>query len=83
MIVWRVPNWLWLLAVLPGMAALLVWALRRRRHALHRFAEARLLPALAPDLDERRQRWRAAMVVAAATLLVVALAGPQWGFHWE
>ncbi len=80
---WRAFALLWLLALVPAALAFFVWALRRRRAALQRFAEARLLPALAPDLDERRQRWRVALWVAALTLLVIALAGPKWGFHWE
>ncbi|MFQ5665536.1 MAG: VWA domain-containing protein [Candidatus Binatia bacterium] len=81
--VWRTANLLWLLALFPALAGFFVWALRRRRQALQRFAEARLLGALAPDLDERRQCWRAALLVGAVALLIVALAGPQWGFHWE
>ena len=80
---WRDPSRLWLLALLPVAVAFFAWALRRRRQALQRFADARLLPALAPDLDERRQRWRAAMWVGALALLLFALAGPKWGFHWE
>src|SRR5215813_9155555 len=80
---WRVPNWLWLLTMVPVAVAFLVWALRQRRAALQRFAEARLLPRLTPDFDERRQRWRAAMLVSALALLILALAGPKWGFHWE
>ena len=83
MIAWRAPSLLWLLVLVPAAAAFLVWALRRRREALRRFAEARLLPALTPDLDERRLRWRAALLIVAVALLVVALAGPKWGFHWE
>jgi len=58
-------------------------AFRRRRAALERFAEARLLAAVAPDRDERRLRWRAVMVLAALALISIALAGPRWGFHWE
>jgi Ca-activated chloride channel homolog len=81
--VWRVPSALWLLVLIPVSAGFLVWGLRRRRQALERFAEARLLAALAPDLDEQRLRWRAGLLVAALALLVVALAAPQWGFHWE
>lgn len=80
---WRLPYVLWLLVAVPLAAAFFVWALRRRKRALERFAEARLLPALAPDLDERRQRGRAGMLLAALALFVVALAGPKWGFHWE
>jgi Ca-activated chloride channel homolog len=83
MMVWRAPQLLWLLALVPAAIGFFIWALRRRREALRQFAEARLLAALTPDLDERRQRWRAALVVAAVGLLVLALAGPKWGFHWE
>ncbi|MFI5365519.1 MAG: VWA domain-containing protein [Candidatus Binatia bacterium] len=80
---WRLPYVLWLLVAVPLAAAFFVWAFRLRKRTLERFAEARLLPALAPDLDERRQRGRAAMLLAALALFVVALAGPKWGFHWE
>lgn len=80
---WRVPAWLWLLLFVPALTGFLWWALRRRRLALQRFAEARLLPALVPELDERRQRFRAALSVATVLLLALALAGPQWGFHWQ
>jgi Ca-activated chloride channel homolog len=80
---WRAPSLLWSLALVPAATAFFIWALRRRREALQRFAEARLLAALAPDLDERRQRWRAGLLLGALTLLLIALAGPMWGFHWE
>lgn len=80
---WRDSSLLWLIALLPAALAFFVWAFRRRREALRRFADLRLLPALAPDLDERRQRWRAGMWLTALALLVLALAGPKWGFHWE
>lgn len=80
---WRAASLLWLLALVPMAAAFFVWALRQRRAALQRFAEARLLAALVPDLDQRRQLWRAALLVIAVALMLVALAGPRWGFHWE
>ena len=83
MIDWRQPVVLWCLALVPLAAVFFVWALRRRQEALERFAEARLLPTLAPDRDLRRHRWRAVMLVAILTLVIVALAGPRWGFQWE
>jgi Ca-activated chloride channel family protein len=83
MIEWRDASLLWLSALLPLAAAFFAWALRQRRTALQRFAEARLLATIVPELDERRQLWRAVARVATLALLVVALAGPQWGFHWE
>ncbi len=83
MIDWRFPLLLLGLVLVPVFAAFLVWALRRRRTDLQRFAEARLLPSLTPDLDTRRQGWRAALLVIVIVLAVVAAAGPRWGFHWE
>jgi Ca-activated chloride channel family protein len=81
--IWRSPQTLWLLASVPVAVLFFVFAWRRRRRALERFAEARLLPVLTPDLDERRRQGQAALLVAAIGLLALALAGPRWGFHWE
>jgi Ca-activated chloride channel family protein len=81
--IWRSPQTLWLLVAVPATVLFFAFAWRRRRRALEQFAEARLLPVLTPDLDERRRHWQAAMLVAAVAFLAVALAGPRWGFHWE
>ena len=80
---WRAPHLLWLLGLVPIFVGALSWALKRRRQALLRFAESQLWPALAPDFDPQRQWWRAGLVVGAVGLLLIALAGPQWGFAWE
>ncbi len=80
---WRDP-WSFLgLAAVAALAAFLVWAWRRRQQALAAFVAAPLQPVVVPDVDPRRRRLRAALVVSAAGLLVVALAGPMWGFRWE
>lgn len=83
MIDWRFPLLLFGLFVVPVFGAFLVWALRRRRADLQRFAEARLLPTLTPNLDARRQRWRAIVLAIVLVCAIVAAAGPRWGFHWE
>jgi Ca-activated chloride channel family protein len=80
---WGRPEFLWLLLLLPPLALLFQAGFRRRRAALERFAEARLLHAVAPDRDERRQRWRAVILLAAFVLIALALARPKWGFQWE
>ena len=81
--VWRTPQLLWLLCCVPLVAGLLVWALRRRRRALEQFAQASLLPVLTSDTAQRGHRWRAGLLVGALSLLLIALAGPRWGFEWE
>jgi Ca-activated chloride channel homolog len=61
------------------LSGLAWWAERRRRVRLSRFADAALLPLLAPAGAMRAARsrtWRLAMV---AVLGGVALAGPRWG----
>ena len=80
---WRDPNLLWLLLGVLGVAVVLIAALRRRGRQLRAFAEADLVARLAPDVAPVRRAWRAALRIAALALLVVALAGPKWGFHWE
>ena len=70
---WAVP--LLLLAFLYG------W--RKRRRILERFADRRALAGLVPPGIDGRRRLRAVLVLAAALLLVLALAGPQYGYQWQ
>ena len=72
----------WLPLAIP-----LAWALfallRRRRAALAQLVDPALLGVLAPTWNPARARARLVFRVLALALLVVALARPQWGFHWE
>jgi Ca-activated chloride channel family protein len=83
MILWRLPAALWLLLLVPALGAFLLHARRRRRQALATFAEAALLPRLAPDVSGRRRVLRDVLRLAALVACTVALAGPRWGFRWE
>ena len=75
-----------LLVWLP-LAIPLAWALfallRRRRHALAQLVDPALLGVLAPAWNPARAQSRLVLRVLALALLVLALARPQWGFHWE
>src|SRR5215469_9296875 len=83
MIAWRDPASLALLVLVAALAAFLVWAARRRARALAEFVAAALQPTVAPDVDPRRRRLRGWLIVAAAAFIVIAIAGPMWGFRWE
>ena len=83
MIEWRDPVSLAALALVPALAAFLVWARRRRRRDLETFVAAGLLPVVSPDVDPRRRTTRAVLLVASTLLLALTLGGPMWGFHWE
>ena len=75
-----------LLAWLP-LAIPLAWALfallRRRRAALAQLVDPALLGVLAPAWNPARAKSRLVLRMLALALLVLALARPQWGFHWE
>ena len=82
-VLWRDPWSLVGFVLVAGLAAFLVWAGTRRARALASFVAAALQPAVVPDADPRRRALRGGLLVGAAALVVVALAGPMWGFRWE
>ncbi|MCC6823707.1 MAG: VWA domain-containing protein [Verrucomicrobiota bacterium] len=77
-------HMLWLLLVVPPLLlGFFWWAGRDRQRRMTQFIEARLLPGLTSGVSPTRQKVRFAMLTAAVTLLLIALARPQWGFTWE
>ncbi len=83
MILWRDPWSLSALLLVAGLVLFYVWARRERARALAEFVAAPLQPAVTSGVDPRRRTLRAGVLVAAAALMVLALAGPMWGFRWE
>jgi len=82
-ILWRDPWSFAGLVLVLALVAFLAWARRERARALATFVAATLHPMVTLDVDPRRRTLRAGLLVAVAALLVVALAGPMWGFRWE
>jgi Ca-activated chloride channel family protein len=78
------PQFLWmLLLALPLLAAFFFWSWRVKQKLIARFVQSRLLPTLTVGLSPARQKFRLALLLAAAAGVLLALAGPQWGFTWE
>ncbi|MFP4474862.1 MAG: VWA domain-containing protein [Desulfatibacillaceae bacterium] len=75
-----VLNFLWLA---PLVVFVRVVVARRRRRALEAFAEADLLPRLAPLETRGRAVVRGVLYTLAFAMLVLAAAGPRWGEHYE
>lgn len=73
-------HFLWL--VVAG-AVFCIWAFRRRRQDMERFAESRLLGAITPSLYPARQKVRVLVILFALVMIIVALMRPQWGFEWK
>ena len=78
------PNLLWLLLVIPPALALFFWWRERaRRELLTQFVEARLLESLTVGISMARRKFRFALLIFAAALLIVTLARPQRGFDLQ
>jgi Ca-activated chloride channel family protein len=78
------PFWLPAgLLVLVG----LFWLYRRfdhrQREALADFASSHLLAQLTASFSSGRRWLKRGLFVAAVSMVFVALARPQWGYHWE
>jgi Ca-activated chloride channel family protein len=73
------PAYLWLLLLIPLLAALWFLMRLRQKHKLRKFGDPELVRQLMPDVS----RWRAAakygLLLGSLTLLIVAFARPHWG----
>jgi len=77
-------QFLWLLLVVPpALAAFFWWSERSKRKLLTQFVEPRLLAQLTVGLSPARRKWRYALLILAAALLIVTIARPQRGFDLE
>lgn len=74
---------LYLMWVLPLLALAYFYGLRKRRRILGEFAHRRTLARIIPGGISLRRQWRAVLVLSAALLTVISLAGPQYGFQWQ
>lgn len=70
------PIRLWLLLAVPALAALYVWARRRRRKYAVRFTNVSALRSALPHRRAWRTHAPAALMAVALVVLVVAFAGP-------
>ncbi len=77
------PTILLLLWILPGVAALLVYAQRKRAAAARRFVADPMVARLMPQLGGPRPWIRGTLIVLGLALLIVAAARPRFGEYYE
>lgn len=78
------PDVLLLVFVLPPALALFFWWRERsRQKLLAQFIQARLLSALTVGISPWRRNVRYALLVLASAFLIIALAGPRYGYDLE
>ncbi len=71
------------LLLLPVLAWFYVRAFRTKDRLMARFARPALFRRLMPEVSRPRQQLKAAFVLAAIVLVVLALSRPRWGYEWE
>lgn len=78
------PDYLTIILA-PAILVLIfyMWAAKRRRSMLEKFADKSLIDSIAPTLSRTRRMIKTVLVVAGAALMLIALARPQWGFEWQ
>ncbi len=76
-------DMLFLLWAIPLMLLVYAYGWRRRKQIMARFGDPATLEAIVPRGMDRRRRVQAGLIVTAALLLVLAMAGPQYGFRWQ
>ena len=74
---------LYFLLIVPVLFVLYIVSTIQRKKALESFGESRLLNMLMPDYSSTRIKAKFYLVLLAITLLVVAVAGPQFGSKLE
>jgi Ca-activated chloride channel homolog len=78
------PKVIWLSVILLPLLGLFLWATWRKRQALIRqFVQHKLLAQQTLGVSAGRQKARRALLFLAVALLLLSIAGPQWGFTWE
>lgn len=73
------PEFFYGLFLLPIFLIFVSWIAHRKRHALARLGNPALVANLSERVNWRGRRWQAILWFAAFTLLIIALARPQWG----
>ena len=73
-------HFLWLV---PVTALLFIVYNRQKMKAMQRFAEPELLNRLTGDIRRGRRILRSVSLLSALGLMLIALAGPRWGSHYQ
>jgi len=77
------PKLLWLLLLVPALAALVWWSFRARQRAMAQFVGSRLIASLTVGLSRQRQKIRAGLLIAGVALALFSMSQPRWGFDLE
>ena len=73
------PAYLWLLVLIPVLAAIWFLVRWRQKSKLRKFGDPELVRQLMPDVSRWRSMAKYGLLLGSLTLLIVAFARPHWG----
>ncbi|VVS90930.1 VWA domain-containing protein [Desulfoluna spongiiphila] len=76
-------HMLYLIWLVPVVAAMFAWGGVRRRRILTSFASGRSRSSVLPEKTAGRRRVKAGLMVLSVLFLILALAGPRYGYVWQ
>lgn len=79
MLIFRDPQYLYLLAILPVLVAIYMWSTLRTRRKLRKLGDLHMLKALMPQRSTLRQHVKFSLLTLLLALVVLVLARPQYG----
>jgi Ca-activated chloride channel family protein len=79
MIKWVMPQYLYLLFLIPLLIGGIIIHVLRKRSRLRLFADAGIVPRITDSVSRRMQVLQLFLMVFGFALLIVALARPKWG----
>jgi len=80
---WGTPSALFALWLVPLLGFLVIRAQQKRREAAQRFVDRAMATRLMPVFALSRTIWKAVLLMTAASLFILALARPRYGFAME
>jgi Ca-activated chloride channel family protein len=76
-------SYLYLIWLVPVLAALYFYSFGRKRKALAAFMDLGLVPQLLPHMSRVKPWLKAMCILGAVASLIIALMQPQWGKRWQ
>lgn len=77
------PDFLYLLFLLPVVVVFYMYTILQKRKAIRKYGNPTLLSELMPEVSYKRQHLKFWLLLAAMTMVIFIIAGPQFGSKLE
>lgn len=77
------PDFLYLLFILPFIVGFYIYSIISKKRAIKKYGNPELLSELMPEVSPKRQHLKFWILFASITLVILIIAGPQFGSKLE